>query len=326
MLSAIRCFTSNGPKCLNKPTVLLTKSLSATEYRGYKPLRNIAPSISSTQFSSKKFTSVNCAPFLAHMLHLRAFMNGVTPRSMTTTPIVTTKTALLLQRKFSSGDNNPNKQKSPINWKSVLVMGVVGVSLIMYTKYYRGTQHKNAVQVRTYGKPALGGPFELVDYDGKRVTNDTFLGEYVLIYFGFTSCPDICPTELQKMKKALALAAKEKDLPHIRPVFITIDPERDTPIVMKKYHQENDYPADMVWLTGTMDKIDAAAKQFHVYYSIPTLDERQGDNDYLVDHSIFFYLMGADGQFMEFFGKNMTATEVAEKMARVLRESGYKKE
>lgn len=224
------------------------------------------------------------------------------------------------KRRFSS-EEGAKKAKTPIGWKQVLLAGAVGTSLILYMKYYRGTQHTNSVQVRQYGKPSLGGPYELLDYDGNTVTNQTFLGEHVLIYFGFTSCPDICPVELNKMKKALQLTEQEKDLPHVRPVFITIDPDRDTPQVMKKYHHDNGFPADMVWLTGALDKIDAAAKQFRVYYSIPSKEDRQGDEDYLVDHSIFFYLLDDQGEFMEFFGKNMTATEVAEKMARVLREA-----
>jgi len=193
----------------------------------------------------------------------------------------------------------------------------VGTGLILVQKYYREKRTTKVLDVATSGKASLGGPFDLLDSDGKRVTSEDFKGQYVLLYFGFTHCPDICPTEIRKMQNSLKDLKILKGMPEVIPIFITIDPDRDTNERLKSYSKEWD-PA-FVWLTGTKEMIDKAAKGYRVYYSMPTEEEKMGDNDYLVDHSIFFYLLNPEGEFMEFFGKNFTAEEVTFKMAAALR-------
>lgn len=206
-----------------------------------------------------------------------------------------------------------------MGWKHVAFLVVFGSALVMYFQYEKRNQKRTVVKNHgSTGKPLLGGPFELVDENGKVVKSEDFIGEYVLLYFGFTFCPDICPTELRKMLDTLLMTEEANpNLPKVRPLFISIDPERDTKERLKEYRKEWPHPG-MVWLTGDKEALDKVAKAYRVYYSVPTEDERQGDNDYLVDHSIFFYLLNPEGEFLEFFGKNATKEEISGKVIQVL--------
>lgn len=147
------------------------------------------------------------------------------------------------------------------------------------------------------GEALVGGPFTLTDQDGKRVTDQDFRGKYMLIFFGFTYCPDVCPGELQVMSAALDELGPEGD--KIQPVFITVDPERDTPEAMKLY-VSNFHPR-MVGLTGSPDDIAAVAKAYRVYYAKAKAPEGAAPGDYLMDHSTILYLMGPDGKFVKHF-------------------------
>jgi cytochrome oxidase Cu insertion factor (SCO1/SenC/PrrC family) len=164
--------------------------------------------------------------------------------------------------------------------------------------------------VTSTGAALVGGPFTLTDHTGKQVTDKDFLGRHMLVFFGFTYCPDICPTELQVMTAALDMMGPNGD--KIQPVFITVDPERDTPDVMKAY-VENFGPR-LVGLTGSPQEIAAAAKAYRVYYA---KSAKTGSEDYLMDHSSILYLMGADGRFV----KHFTYTTDAAKLADALKEA-----
>ncbi|PKP92956.1 MAG: SCO family protein [Alphaproteobacteria bacterium HGW-Alphaproteobacteria-16] len=137
----------------------------------------------------------------------------------------------------------------------------------------------------------IGGPFTLVDGDGKTVTDATFAGKYRMMYFGYTFCPDVCPVDVQNIGGAMklldqqnpALAAK------IVPIFVTVDPARDTPAVVKEF-TANFHPR-MVGLTGTPEQIDAAAKVYRVPYA-----KRETVSGYLMDHGRQAYLMGPQGE------------------------------
>lgn len=145
------------------------------------------------------------------------------------------------------------------------------------------------------GTALVGGPFTLTDQTGKRVTDADFRGKYMLIFFGFTYCPDVCPTELQVMSAALDQLGPAGD--NIQPVFITIDPERDTPEAIKAFIS-NFHPR-MVGLTGSPAEIAAVAKAYRVYYARAKGYETA--KDYLMDHSTILYLMGPDGTFVRHF-------------------------
>jgi protein SCO1/2 len=142
------------------------------------------------------------------------------------------------------------------------------------------------------GGPSIGGPFTLENSSGKTVTDRDFRGKYLLVYFGYTYCPDVCPTTLNAVADALdKLGPRAKDL---QPLFITVDPERDTPEVMKQYTSA--FSPALIGLTGTPDQIASVAREYRVYYAKhPT---GPGPNDYSMDHSSIIYLMGPDGQFI----------------------------
>lgn len=161
------------------------------------------------------------------------------------------------------------------------------------------------------GTALVGGPFTLTDQNGRKVSEKDFLGKPMLVIFGFTFCPDICPTELQVM--TAALDAMGVDGERIQPVFITIDPERDTPSVMKAY-VENFSPR-LMGLTGTPDEIAAVAKAYRVYYA--KAPNQASPESYLMDHSSIIYLMGPDGGFV----KHFTYTADAAKLTQDLKDA-----
>jgi protein SCO1/2 len=161
----------------------------------------------------------------------------------------------------------------------------------------------------------IGGPFELIDQHGKPVTDKTFRGQYMLIYFGYGFCPDVCPTELSNMASALdVLGTKAKN---VQPIFITVDPERDTPEFLADY-VANFHPR-LIGLTGTPEQVKAAAKAYKVYYAKAT---KPGETDYLMDHTSFVYLMGPDGRFLSLFRGQTDPATMAQTIARFMAERG----
>lgn len=152
----------------------------------------------------------------------------------------------------------------------------------------------------------IGGAFDLIDQSGQRFTEVQLEGEVNLLYFGFATCPDICPTDLADM--AAATDILEEGGHSVRPVFITVDPERDTPELMAE-HVAYFHPR-MIGLTGPLEATDQAAKAYRVYYR-KSYDEEFPDG-YLMDHSSFKYLVGSDGQFLTFFGRDDTPEKIAE--------------
>jgi cytochrome oxidase Cu insertion factor (SCO1/SenC/PrrC family) len=155
---------------------------------------------------------------------------------------------------------------------------------------------------------AIGGPFTLVNGNGQTVTDRSFRGKYMLVYFGYTYCPDVCPTTLNEMTGALdKLGAKAK---RIQPLFITVDPARDTPAAIKQYAAA--FSPRLMGLTGTVAEIDKAEREYRVYAAKHVTGP--GPNDYSMDHSSFFYLMGPEGQFIAPIEAGDTADELARKL------------
>ena len=155
------------------------------------------------------------------------------------------------------------------------------------------------------GGVSVGGPFTLVHDHGKTVTDASFRGRWMLIYFGYTFCPDVCPTELQTIAAALdrlgPLAAK------VAPLFVTIDPARDTPAALAEYVKLFD--DRLVGLTGTEAQIATVAKEYRVYYARSASKE---SSSYLMDHSSFMYLVGPDGKFQALFRQGTAAPDLAD--------------
>jgi len=163
------------------------------------------------------------------------------------------------------------------------------------------------------GKALIGGPFTLTNQKGERVTDETFRGKYMLVSFGYTSCPDICPAELQLMANVVDLLGADAD--KITPIFVTIDPERDTVQHLAAY-VENFHPR-MVGLTGTPEEVKEAASAYRVYYA--KAEGASTANGYLMDHSTFIYLMDPQGQYVTHFAYGMTREKMADAIAKAMR-------
>jgi protein SCO1/2 len=154
------------------------------------------------------------------------------------------------------------------------------------------------------GQMKIGAPFHLVDQDGKPADEGVLKGQWSLMFFGYTYCPDACPTTLTRIGAASqALGPKAADL---RTVFVSVDPERDTPAQLKAYMTSPVFPKNMVSLTGTPQEIASVAKNYGVYYA------RNGEGtDYLVDHSTQIYLFNPKGQFVELIRYDATPDDMA---------------
>jgi len=159
----------------------------------------------------------------------------------------------------------------------------------------------------------LVGRYMLLDQNGALVTDETFLGSYQLIYFGYTFCPDICPTSLQVMAAGLSGLGKKAE--RIQPLFITVDPERDTPPVMRQYVSY--FHPRLVGLTGTPEMIKRVAEQFRVRYE-KYLPEGAPADRYSMDHTASLYLLGPDGVFITKFAHGITAQQLATELDQLI--------
>ena len=157
---------------------------------------------------------------------------------------------------------------------------------------------------------AIGGPFRLIDQNGKTVTDADLKGKWSLVYFGYTHCPDACPTALNDISIALEDLGTKRDA--VRPVFITVDPERDTPEALKAYVTSFDAP--IVALTGTPEQVAQAAKGYRVYYA----KHPEAGGEYSMDHSSVIYVMDPQGRFTASFTHESTPEQIAERLKKLL--------
>jgi protein SCO1/2 len=187
-----------------------------------------------------------------------------------------------------------------------LIGAIAGAAVLLVANPQGGQQ------VQSSGAALIGGPFSLVGAGGKPVTDRDFRGRYMLIFFGFTHCPDICPAELQLVAQALEqLGDKAKN---VVPIFITLDPERDTPEAMANFVKS--FGPNFVGLTGSPEAIAAAAKAYRVAYS--KVENKDSAGDYSVDHSALVYLMDPEGRYVTHFSYGLSADQMAEKLGKSL--------
>jgi len=194
------------------------------------------------------------------------------------------------------------------------VLALIGAAAIGVLWYLAPGPQNGKPVVASYGKAAIGGPFRLTDDTGRTVTNRSYAGKYMLVYFGYTYCPDICPTELQIMSRAIAMLGP--DAKRVQPLFITIDPARDTVKEMADY-MSHFSPAPM-GLTGTPEQIASVAKAYRVYYKKVPGHSAKGD-DYQMNHSSLIYFMGPDGAYIDNFPPGTTPGDMAKHVREIVR-------
>lgn len=204
-----------------------------------------------------------------------------------------------------------------IRW---LAYGAVAVLLagwaLVWTGVLRlGPEGDGLLGIATPGGVTIGGPFTLVDTTGKPTSDADFRGRWMLVYFGYTFCPDVCPTELQSVSNALDLLGPTAA--RIAPIFITIDPARDTAPVLADYVKLFD--PRIVGLTGTDAQVAAAARAYRVFAAKV---ESKNNTDYLMNHSSFVYLMDPAGRFIALFRQGTPPKEMADGIAARIAKAG----
>ena len=157
---------------------------------------------------------------------------------------------------------------------------------------------------------AIGGQFQLIDQNGKPFSDANLKGKWHLIFFGYTHCPDACPTALNEMSLALDRLGIKRD--EVGVVFITVDPERDTPDVLKSYVQSFDAP--IVALTGSPEAVAQAAKAYRVFYA----KHPRADGDYDMDHSAVIYVMNPEGRFTATFTPDSSADAIVQRLQKLI--------
>ena len=204
----------------------------------------------------------------------------------------------------------------PVIAAVVAFSGVFAILMIRDGATDRTSMASNPVRVS--GEADVGGPFTLVNQDGQTVTQDDFAGRPMLIYFGFTYCPDICPFSLQVMDQALSLLPSEQAAV-FQPVLISVDPERDTPEVLADYVRSDVFPDNLTGLTGTPDQIASVADAYRVYYA--RVDDESSSAGYTMDHTSIIYLMDSEGQFTDVFAHDATPQQIAARLQEFLQEN-----
>jgi protein SCO1/2 len=194
-------------------------------------------------------------------------------------------------------------------WIALAVFGLFAGALMVFAWQWDAMRQSMSQRVISTGEAAIAARFTLTDHTGRRVTEKDFSGRHLLVFFGFTSCPDVCPTALLTVTQALERLGTEAS--GLSTLFITVDPERDSPQQVAAY-LESFHPS-IVGLTGTPDEIAAAEKSFRVYArKVPSSD---GSGDYTMDHSALLYLMGPDGAYLAHFPPTIEAEALASALA-----------
>src|SRR4051812_26647227 len=185
----------------------------------------------------------------------------------------------------------------------------LGLWLLLAPAYAADAPARSPAEVMDilmWNREPVGGPFELTDHTGKPRTERDFRGKLMLVYFGFTYCPDICPTDLQAIGLAIDKLGADGD--SVQPLFITVDPERDTAEHLAEYVPM--FHPRLIGLTGSMDAVRKAADAYKVYFAKVPIGKESGD--YTVDHTAFIYLMDRDGNYLGFFPPGTTAERMVE--------------
>lgn len=215
------------------------------------------------------------------------------------------------QRRLLSQKQTPQAKAAKIKLRTRLLVTVLFGGSVLGAWYYvyLEKQLKQRLQrTEQLKQAALGhGSFSLIDHHGQRRTKTDFLGRWVLLYFGFTHCPDICPEELEKLSAVVSALDQDPSLPAVQPLFITVDPQRDTAPALAAYVK--DFHPRLIGLTGTEEEVKHAGRDYRVYANAGPKDE---DGDYIVDHTILIYLINPDGLFLDYYNRMKSQQQITE--------------
>lgn len=202
-------------------------------------------------------------------------------------------------------------RRSILLFAGACVAIAAALAVVTFVVVSRSDAANGGSTVASTGQPQIGGAFQLVNQDGQAVDQTMLTGKWSLVFFGFTYCPDYCPTTLTALEATKRqLGDKAKDL---QIVFISIDPERDTPQALKDYLSTDDFPQGVVGLTGTPEQVKAAADAYRAYYQ--KVGEGEG---YTMNHSLTVYLMGPDGKFRSAIAHDLGPERAAQIIDRTM--------
>ena len=190
--------------------------------------------------------------------------------------------------------------------KKIVVAWVFSVLALVGLFAWLGTDMVTPSANTDQGKALINGNFSLTNAEGKTITNADFKDRYLLVFFGFTHCPDVCPTGLLLMQNVMNKLGKKAE--KLQPIFITVDPERDTPQVVANYVKN--FGNAVIGLSGTPEQIKATANNYRVYYSKMVNDDPA--MGYMIDHSAFVYLIDPEGNYVTHFSSDSAAQVLEE--------------
>jgi cytochrome oxidase Cu insertion factor (SCO1/SenC/PrrC family) len=201
---------------------------------------------------------------------------------------------------------------------AIVIVAATGVVAVMRMEHktapvktaQASDQRPGATQIAA--SVSIGGPFTMVDQNGESVTADTYDGRYRIMFFGYTHCPDFCPTKLFHIHQMLDQLPSEMTA-RIAPIFVSVDPERDTAPILKEYLEALD--PRLIGLTGTLEQVDAIAKAYRVYYRKA---ESEDPEYYSMDHSTFTYVMGPDNDFIDVISYDTPVEAMVEKVSGII--------
>lgn len=198
--------------------------------------------------------------------------------------------------------------------RNILIVGLMAAIVVIGAVAWQYVKTQGQGRDGT-GGVQIGGPFRLTDHNGKAVTEKDYAGKYLLVFFGYTFCPDVCPTAMQTVTEAMDILGDDGQ--KVQPLFISIDPERDTPAVLKEF-VSNFHPS-IIGLTGTPEQIAAVAKAYRVYYARAKPENGSNDDEYyLMNHSAVLYLIGPDGKLTAHFAHTDSPEKIAAKIREVI--------
>jgi len=211
-----------------------------------------------------------------------------------------------MKNKYKKNENKMNEKELPRKQKVRILISLI-LAIIAAIIWLKALNVEEAPTAAENSRALIGGSFALTNHLNEPVTDEDFKGKYMIVYFGYTFCPDVCPMDLQIMADSLYYLNPQQ-LEQITPVFVTIDPDRDTVDIMAEY--VNYFHKDLIGLTGTPKQIDVIKNAFRVYAA-----KADDSRDYLLNHTAYTYFMDKDGSLLQHFNHGVEPEQMAAKMA-----------